>query len=373
MKGQAYYYDGVTARRHPVRLALSNDRLSLVIEGETLPQRLFWRLPELRALSDDNASRDRMTLTRHVESDDESPRDVARLVIADPDLIDVIRRTRPNLERADVHKGTGKRILKAAAFSIGAVCLLLFVILPAMANTLARIIPLEREIAFGKIVTAQMERVLGGRTLGALHCNNEDGLAALHAMEARLTEGRGLDYDINLVVFDHEMLNAFAAPGGQVVILRGLLDNAGSADEVAGVLAHEIGHVVNRDATRHALRATGSAGLLSMVLGDFTGGSLVVSMGEQLLSSAYTRDAERKADDFGLELLSDADVSSAGLAAFFDTLDAEMGEAFLPEYLNTHPVTKERAALARDNAKNQKNTSPVLTDAQWTALQNICD
>ncbi|WGW05182.1 M48 family metallopeptidase [Tropicibacter oceani] len=368
----AEFFDGETAGRHSVFVALSKDRQALEITGQTLPGALQWKLPDLRALHD-TADPSRLILTRLAETTDEAPRDPARLVIHDPDLIAWLHRTRPNLFKQDLHKGTGRKAVKYAAGAVVAALMMLFVILPAMANTLARILPIEREIAFGKTVTAQMERVLGGTRIGALHCDDPAGNAALQAMLRRLTAGQQMRYDIELQVLDHPMINAFAAPGGQVVILRGLLDKASGPDEVAGVLAHELGHVEARDATRNALRAAGSAGLLSMLIGDFTGGALFAILGEHMINASYTRDAEGQADAFALRMLDNSGVSATGFAAFFDVIDAELGGLELPGYLATHPVTAERAEQARSFAESQSDTNPILNRAEWQALQRICD
>ncbi len=370
----AHFYDGLTAGRHAVRVALSDDRQALLIEGETLPDPLRWRLMDLRALAD-TQDKARLTLTRMAPTDDEAPRDPARLVILDPALIDWMHRTRPGLFRRDVRPGTARKVLTYTAGAVTAALLLLFVILPAMANTLAGVIPVEREVAFGKTVVGQMERFLGGRGTSGFRCNNPAGRAALDRMLARLTASQDMQYEVNLSVFDHEMVNAFAAPGGQVVILRGLLDRADSPDEVAGVLAHEIGHVESRDATRHALRAAGSAGLLTMFLGDFTGGAAVAVIGEHLLSTSYTREAETAADAFALQMLASADTSAEGLADFFgiiDEMQQEMGLS-VPEYLSSHPMTRGRAEAARAFAGTQNDTRPILNKAEWQALKAICD
>lgn len=370
----ADFFDGQTAGRHVVTVALDADRQSVVISGASLEAPLRWRLMDLRALSD-TADRDRLTLTRHSPTEDEAPRDPARLVIHDRALIDWMHRTRPGLFRTDHHPGTGRRLLRYGLGAVAAVALMLFVILPAMANTMARLIPVEREVAFGKTVTAQMERLLGASRIGELRCTSPTGEAALQQMLNRLTAGQEMQYEIELQVFDHPMVNAFAAPGGQVVILRGLLEEAGGPDEVAGVLAHELGHVESRDATRHSLRAAGSAGLLTMVLGDFTGAALIAIVGEHLLSASYTREAEAEADVFALEMLQEAGVSAEGLAAFFDTVEEMQAETGidLPAYLSTHPVTDQRAAGARAVAERQSATRPILNRAEWQALQAICD
>lgn len=384
VEGAGRLYDGETARAHAVRLGLSPDRQSLAITGETLPAPLHWRLADLRAVGDERPRRDRLTLSRHMDTADEAPRDPARLVIEDAGLIAAIRASRPNLARRDLHRGTLRRVLLYAGGAVAAVLVMLFVILPSMADTLARIIPMEREVAFGKSVMGQLEGMLGGRDLGALHCDAPAGRAALDALEARLTDGQSLEYEIEITVFDHPMLNAFAAPGGQVVLMRGLIEKARGPDEVAGVLAHEIGHVVSRDPTRNALRATGSAGILSLVLGDFTGGAIFVALGEAMMNASYTRAAEAAADAYALGLLGAADISTRGFADFFDTLRRERGQGAAAHdleeraeeersgYLATHPASGGRAALARDFAETQQGTRPALDDARWQALRNIC-
>ena len=371
MQGQGTFFDGRTAGRHQVQVGLSPDRQALVISGDSLDAPLRWPLADLRALSDHGGEKD-LVLTRHMDTDDESPRDPARLVLRDPALIDWILRTRPSLHKSDLRAGAKRRILRNAALALGALALMLLVILPGLADIMARVIPRDTEERFGRAVTAQMERFLGADERGALVCDHAQGRAALDKMVARLTDGRDLGYDLRVQVFDHPMLNAFAAPGGYVVLVRGLIDKAQGPDAVAAVLAHEIAHVVNRDATRNALRAAGSAGILSLILGDVAGGAVLVAVADQVLNSAYSRKAERTADAYALTMLNDAGISSAGFGAFFDTLAEQEAGLSLPEYLSTHPITAERAQAARDNAAAQGATTPVLTDAEWQALRRIC-
>lgn len=373
MQGRGRFFDGQSAAQHDVTCALSDDRMALIISGDTLAAPLRWSLADLRATGD-HAEERQIVLTRHVETTDESPRDPARLIVDDAEMVAWLRRTRPNLHRRDLRRGTGLRVARNLGLALGAVALMLFVILPAMAGTLARIIPLEREIAFGKSVTAQMERFLGGSDIGDLHCEAPQGRAALDRMVARLTHDQQIGYDLNVLVFDHPMVNAFAAPGGQVVLMRGLLDEASGPDAVAAVLAHEIGHVVNRDATRAALRSVGSAGLLSLLIGDVTGGAILVAVGDQMLNASYSREAETEADLYALRLLNEAGISSEGMGDFFDSIAGMQAEGLtLPEYLATHPATDARATRARENARAQEATTPVLAASDWAALQTICD
>ena len=366
------YFDGLSAVRHRVELRIENDT-DLVIAGATLSEPLTWPLERLRATNKRKKTGE-LTLGLHTDGGDEKPLETARVTLSEKSMIARLEALSPNLYRSDVRRGTWPRIFKYTGIAVVSVVVMLFVILPRMADTLAGLIPIEKEIALGKSITSQIERALGGTDFGALHCADPKGQAALEKMVAQLEAGQTWQYDLEVTVFDHSMVNAFAAPGGQIVIMRGLLDSASSPEMVAAVLAHEIGHVENRDPTRHALRTVGTGTLLSIVLGDVTGGVVAVFLAERLLQASYTRDAEMRADDFALGALNDASIDSSGMAEFFAQMGAEAGEpSEVMSYFATHPASADRAERARENAKQHGGSSSVLTDAEWQALQDICD
>ncbi len=352
---EAVWFDGISARRQTVMVEVSPDLVALRFGGQV------WPLSRLRRIEADG-----LVLALMVEEGDELPHDPARLVLAEGPLAEWIRVRATRMERRDLKRGTGAKVAARIAMAAAALAAILFVFLPRISDMLADQLPLEQEVAFGQAVMGQIEGFLGGER--ALTCDAPEGVAALEKMERRLTEGQGLTYDIELRVFDHEMLNAFAAPGGQVVIIRGLLDEAESAEEVAGVLAHEIGHVEARDPTRLAFRAAGSSGIISLVLGDVTGGTVIGLLGDHILSASYTREAEAAADAFAFDLLQRTGIGTEGLAAFFERIEG-MGMN-VPEILATHPASGNRAEAAR--GAGGAATEPVLTDAEWQALKRIC-
>lgn len=143
-------------------------------------------------------------------------------------------------------------------------------------------------------------------------------------------------------------INAFAAPGGVVVVNSGLLAQAASAEEVAGVLAHEIAHVELRHSLRQIVRSAGLRVIFGALAGDYDAlGGWAAQLGEL----KFSRDAEREADRRGLERLAEARVDPAGMLRFFETLEkAEAGApaAKVPAVLSTHPATKERIAWLRE-------------------------
>ncbi|MFD0859171.1 M48 family metallopeptidase [Roseovarius aquimarinus] len=372
----ARFYDGTSAARRDLRVMLSEDGRALTLLGGAGGGHEDWPLARLRALPGQRVS-GQIVLTLHQPENtrDAMPLSPKRLVIRDAEMIAALKARCPRLMRRERRPRATARLVKRVGLAVAAVAVMLFVILPRMADTLAGLLPVEREIAFGRAVVGQIEMALGAADMGALDCEAPEGRAALERMTARLSEGADLAYELEVKVLDHEMVNAFAAPGGHVVLMRGLLDEASGPDAVAAVLAHEIGHVEARDATRLALRAAGSAGLLSMVMGDVTGGAAAVFLGEQVLQASYTREAEAAADLFALDLLDNAGVSSRGMAEFFDqiaAMESPVRDA-LPGYLASHPVSTERAERAERFAQSQGETTPILTDAEWRALRAICE
>lgn len=367
----ATLFDGHTAQRNPVVVSITPDGAGLMIaEPENGGTPWVWPLDRLRALTD-QADQRRLTVTLHSDTEDETPRDPARLVIEDAELAGWLRLNAPFLRKRDVRRGTAGKIITRLTFALASIGVIIFLILPRMSDYLADRMPLETEVRFGKTVVAQMERFLGGAD-GGLVCRDPAGEAALSRLTSRLMDGQELQYAISISVLNHEMVNAFAAPGGQIVFLRGLLDEADTPEEVAAVLAHEIGHVEARDPTRLMLRAAGSAGIVSIVLGDVSGGAVIGIIGDQLLQASYTREAEALADEFALEMLKHVGISAAAFADFFDKLSAMEAGINLPEYLSSHPSSAARATRARDFAAGQGVTRSVLKDTEWQALRNIC-
>lgn len=366
---KAGYFDGQTAKRHDITVAAVEGAEAIRLSFDAGWPDQDIPLGLLRRGGDQPGQAGQVMFHFLQPGDDEIQRDPARLMLPNGEFAKWLQSAAPNLGQRDVPRKTYSRLIKVGLFATASIAALLFVIIPGLAAILANTISREREVAIGKTVVGQIEYMLAGFSDTDLTCDTPAGTAALNRMMTRFTGTGKITYQIDARVIDHEMINAFAAPGGQVVILRGLLDAAESPDEVAGVLAHELGHVESRDPLREAIRSAGSAGILSLVLGDATGGTITAIMAEQMLSSAYTRTAEEKADSFGLDLLAAAKISPKGFEVFFDRI-ADMGGE-LPEVFSSHPATQSRKDKAA--AAAIYDATAALSDADWQALKTICD
>lgn len=364
-KVPAKYFDGVKARSHAATATLiqmpDGDVLQIAVEGGKV---LYWGAKDLRELQDQAGS------GGIVLSHSEFPS--ARLVISDKGAADMIRKVGVNLGRQDRAPGTWRKVMGWGGAAVGSVVLLIFVIIPALSDTMAGLIPAEQEAALGRGTLRQIENLLGADEDG-LACSTTAGDAALAKMTRRVLGDLDPGYDLNVQVFDNSMVNAFAVPGGNIVLFQGLIDASDTPEEVAAVLAHEIGHVVKRDPTRLALRSAGSVGILGLMLGDFAGGALMLILAERLIAASYSQEAEAAADRFAFDRMRAAGLPVEPFAVFFEKLQAEHGSTpSLLSHLASHPDLAARAAAARDAAQDIGDFTPVLSPSEWDALKTIC-
>ena len=163
--------------------------------------------------------------------------------------------------------------------------------------------------------------------------------------------------------------NAYALPGGQVLLFSGMIDFAASPDELAGVLAHEIAHVAHRDPVRAVIRSAALGALAGTLDGDRGLAAGLSTFGAHLLGLSYSRAAEALADARAAEILARAGLAADGLAHLFARLAARAGAdaAAVPAYLSTHPPMSARARLTASPA-----SSPALATADWQALRRDC-
>jgi predicted Zn-dependent protease len=154
-----------------------------------------------------------------------------------------------------------------------------------------------------------------------------------------------------------------------------LIDAAEAPDEVAAVLAHEIGHVANRDPTRGALRSAGSIGVLGLLFGDFAGGTAVLFLANRLIDATYSQSAEAGADEFAYNVLANSGIPPSSLATIFERLRKKYGDSEgIVAHFAAHPSLGNRieAAKAAD-ANISADIRPSLEIEDWKALQGICN
>lgn len=365
LEAQARYFDGQSAAARDVVLCFGSR--SLVIVGLDDRAMAHWPLASLRALGAPGETV--VQLVPDLASDE-------RIVLEEREMIDALVEVCPDLYHRPTNRKGLRRVLFWGAGAIASAALIIFVLVPQIADQLAEYVPPEREQALGDAVAGQLADLLSldGSTPPGI-CIEPEGRAALDAMVARVTPVEPLPYPLRVSVIDHTLVNAVALPGGRILLFRGLIDAAESPEEVAGVLAHEIGHVVHRDPTRGVLRAAGTAGIVGLLLGDVFGASVIAAASDAVLNASHQREAEARADQAAYQILADAELPSIPFASFFQRLHASHGDAAGPlRYLASHPGLSGRAerALSADTIGDGP-FKPVVDDRGWLALGNICD
>lgn len=298
---------------------------------------------------------------------------LARLYLSDKEMCRQVRLKAEYLTKRDTTIGLRKLLIWAAG-AVASVAAIIFVLVPLMAAQLAVLLPPEGEKALGDTTFQQIRTALGETGFETPICEDVGGNLAMQAMYDRLNPSSDLPYDVQIHILDHEMVNAFALPGGRIVFFRGLIDQAESPEEVAAVLAHEIGHVVNRDPTRDALRSAGSLGVLGLLFGDFAGGTITLLLANQLINATYSQKAETAADDYAHGLLEAADISPAALGLMFERLLEEHGDAEgITAHFMSHPQMADRISAAKSAVIEGREYRPILDQQQWHALRDACD
>lgn len=364
--GTALYFDGTSSARHNVSVEAAPEGLRIIgNDGATIGR---WPYGELRAQS---APDDVMRLRRA------GGPELARLEIRDPALIARIDEYANNLDRTG---STERRLRKkaigwtlAAAVSLGLVGVFG---LPALSSHIAPLIPLSAEQRLGAAMDRQVRTMLDtGNSGQPFECGLSDpekaGRAALDRLIGKLETAAGLPIPLKAATVRKRDANAIALPGGHIYVFEGLIRQSRSPDELAGVIAHEIGHVAHRDGTRSLLQAAGLSFLFGMLLGDFTGGGLVVIAARTVVQSAYSRDVEEAADRFSVSLMTRANGDPRALATILDRITGAAAPG--SKILLDHPRTKDRVtAINAAASASPSKIAPLMSAADWAALQRIC-
>ena len=199
----------------------------------------------------------------------------------------------------------------------------------------------------------------------------KDGAAvtALSEMTQRLTEQiPDNPYTFDVTVVKSDVVNAFALPGGYVVVFTGLMKKAESGEEVAGVLSHELNHVLQRHGLERIVKHLGLLTVVAVVLGDQQGlGGMVKQLGVELLTLKFGREQENEADLKGLQLLQRAKIDPSGMIRFFERL-SEQDEGRM-EWLSTHPMSVARAERLNRELAALPKKSPEPFSFDWKQVQ----
>ena len=179
-----------------------------------------------------------------------------------------------------------------------------------------------------------------------------------------------MDTSIEADVLATPIPNAFALPGGKVYLFDGLLAKAQNPDEIAGVIAHELGHLRHRDGTRNLIYNGGTSFLVGLLFGDVTGSSALIFASRSLVTASYSREAEQNADTFSIDLMHKLGRPTKPMGELLFRVTGKEGSNAL-SFLANHPLTEDRLKRMADEDRPPSGP-PLLTAEEWTSLKSIC-
>ena len=377
--GPAIFFDGMTGARQTVAVELGPTALRVrAPAGEALAE---WPYRDLAAYAAPDG------VLRLGRAKSPFP---ARLEIHDRELAAAVNAQAGRITQFGAIDRRTR--VKVVGWSLGAVTSALLVAMfgvPAIVARVTPLVPVRVEQRLGASVDFQVRSLLDRGQHDRFECSGASGAqasrAAFDKLVRKLEATAALPLAVQASVVRRSEANAIALPGGRVYVFEGLIDKADTPDELAGVIAHEMGHIAHRDGVRAVMQAAGLSFLFGMLIGDFSGGGAAVIAMRTVLQSSYSRDTEAAADAYGAALIVKLDRDPRALGAILTRIAGTPGP--MAKILLSHPEARERAAAieAIARAAPAAQAAPPLSDgtgggavagllnaAEWAALKRIC-
>lgn len=349
--GAAIYFDGASSKRRAVTLGVAA-RLEISEDEQLLAA---WAYDDIRRADGPSGLLRLGCLTAPA---------LARLEIRDAALAAEIE---PRCVHLDENTPGRRGVAAIVGWSVAAAVSIVLVVLfgvPLAADRMAPLVPDAFEQRLGKVADAQIKSVFDGKP-----CDDPAGQKAFEKLVTAIREAAGLDTSVQSGVLSSKVPNAFALPGGRTYLFDGLLAKAENADEIAGVLAHELGHLKHRDSMRGLIRNGGTSFLIGLLFGDITGSSALIFASRTLVTSSHSREAENDADSFAIDVMHRLGRPAKPAGELLLRVTGKEGKGL--SILSSHPLTEDRVARM---AKEDRPASqpPLLTDKEWRDLKSIC-
>lgn len=293
------------------------------------------------------------------------------LFLKDPPVIEAVRAQAPPVVAAALqrtaeevrgHRSRRRTLLLIAVGMVGALLLLLWIGSDWIAEFAVSRIPVSWEESLGEAAHRQF---LAGQTV----LKQGPAADAVQTITTRLTDQlRDSPYKFHVEVVESGVVNAFALPGGYLVVYSGLLKKAESPEEVAGVLAHEVNHVLKRHGMERIVKTIGLVAVVTILTGNQQGlAGIIQELGIELGTLKFGREQETEADVEGLRLLHRARIAGDGMVAFFERLATQDGQQI--EILSSHPVSEGRADRLKAEIARLPKLAPEPFAIEWEQVR----
>jgi Zn-dependent protease with chaperone function len=359
---QGYYLDGRNATRHPVTIQFTTTALHILKADGTTIRWPYGEIAQTQGAYEGEQVRleHGVPLPQTVIVEDATVLTALQEAAASSPAHFHNPRQRPLRVRVTILVGVALLGVTTGFYLWG---------IPGLAKLVAPHVPVLWEEQLGSSVLEQIAPA-------ADRCVDQRRLLAIETIMTRLARAMpDSPYRIRLTVLDRPMINAFALPGGQVVVFRGLLEATETPEQLAGVLAHELQHIYKQHSTRAIIEQASTSLLIAAVTGDFTGALAYGIEGARVLGILrYSRLHEDEADREGLILLQTIGIDPAEMIAFYRVMEAQHPHAGAgPSYLSTHPSTNGRIETLNALAgAPPRHPVKLFSHEEWKDLRSLC-
>ena len=362
LEWQAHYLDGKSAARRAATVQLQPASLRISVEGG---ETLYWSYESIRQTQGSYAGEQ-----VRLEHGEEFPE---LLLISDDDFLRALHEFAPE-QAAGFHNPARRHARLRGTIVAGVVGLVLLALLylygiPVLAAAVTPWVPISWEEKFGAAIMVHLSDPNS-------RCRDPEGEQVMNKLVSRLMAAHPhAPYTIHVTVVNNPVINALAVPGGQIIVFRGLIEVVQNPEQLAGVLAHELQHVLRRDSTQLLLQHLSIGILMGALIGDVSGvASFGLDAAKNLMLLRYNRRHEAEADEAALGTLTAAGINPGGIISFFELLkEKERDENRYLEYFSSHPSTQTRIdRLEAMIAKRARPQAEPLSTEEWRQLKNIC-
>ena len=362
-------FDGRSSQKHLVDVELTPQEIILKAPGD---KPIRWAYPQLRWAAD--------TSPFHIEHCAEGDEGLETLVVDDPDFYRSVLEIAPKSfsSRENESKFNWKLYSVGILVLIFSAYVFIKTVPSFLADQMVEKIPIEWEVTVGQSIL---------KMLPVAQKPDPEVLKVLQDTVDFLKQSLpGNPYDLKVYILPVEQVNALALPGGPIVIFEGLIDKAESPEELAGVLAHEIQHILLRHSTRGILRNLAKSMLVTLFLGDVNSVMEgIVQLAGQLETLGLSREMEAEADQKGMELILAANIDPHGMIRIFKKLMQEdfsqkklpkekpvSEENDLSSYFSTHPSSQNRLARIEKQMRSHENRiwTPLFPNLDWNEIKS---
>ena len=294
------------------------------------------------------------------------------LILESDMAFETIKVLYPQLNRDNMYfhllKGNRLKIFFYGILSLISVLLIyLFVVAPYIAVKIVDVIPQKQEIVLGNKMFESIEKF-----------SDVDNDFSLRLNEFYTETKFKSKYPVEIVYIDEALVNAYAVPGGKIVVYRGLIEKMNDWKQLAGLLAHELAHVDKRHSLKSLSRSLSIYLAVSVLTTDLSGASTVlIDNAFKLNELSHSRSFEKEADDTGFDYLVENNINPVGMVELFEKIEKEESMVLneksrkVLRYISTHPLTEERILSLKTRISEKGNSKYSENDKARKIFEDI--